>query len=258
MFIIKPYRTILILAIVILALLIGHGVGMTLKFGLGEDFALGFVPLMDFDREGNLPTFYSSTVLMLCGILLGLIAVVLFQMNERGWLYWAGLSLLFLFVSVDESISIHEQLIRPLREAFDLSGIFYFAWVIPYMLILLILAAIYFRFLVRLPQPTRKLFVLAAIIFLSGALGCELIGGYYFELVQEKLTLIYALITTTEELLEMVGVLVFLYAIMAFIKHELNGIQISIASSEDAVTGLLDRPMAVANSSRQRMSASSD
>ena len=141
MFQIKPIKTIRIFLTVIVLLLLGHVIGMTLKFGFDKPFAFGLVPLTDFDREGNLPTIVSSLMLLLCAVLLALIAYTVRNRKASGWIGWVGLSLLFLFVAIDESVSIHEQLIRPVREMFKLSGVLYFAWVIPYGIFALAVAA---------------------------------------------------------------------------------------------------------------------
>ena len=208
-----------------------HLLGLLLKFGFGFDFVFGFIPMVDFDREGNLPAYFSSFALFFCAASLALIAFVNFRSSVKNGVYWAGLAILFLFVSLDESISIHEQLIQPLRERFHLSGIFYFSWVVPYAIAVLIIALIYLRFLWRLPTPTRNLSFLSAAIFLSGALGCELVGGYYFESVNEKLDLTYAIITTIEELLEMIGVTLFLFTLFDYLQSEGPPIHIRVETS---------------------------
>jgi hypothetical protein len=55
----------------------------------------------------------------------------------------------------------------------------------------------------------------------GGALGFELIGGYWTELYGQE-NAAYALITTCEQSLQMTGILVFIYALMSYITSELN------------------------------------
>jgi hypothetical protein len=54
--------------------------------------------------------------------------------------------------------------------------------------------------------------LLSGALFVSGAVGMEMVGGGLAERGQQ-LTLLYDLITSIEEVLEMVGIAVFLFAI---------------------------------------------
>jgi uncharacterized membrane protein len=58
------------------------------------------------------------------------------------------------------------------------------------------------------------LFFLSAGLFLAGTLGLEMAGGRYVEMHGNG-TFTYALIATVEETLELIGLVVFLYALMA-------------------------------------------
>ena len=57
---------------------------------------------------------------------------------------------------------------------------------------------------------------MAGVLFLSGAIGLELIGGSYFA-AHGELNMSYVLIVTVEETLEMVGAAVLLYGLLAYI-----------------------------------------
>jgi hypothetical protein len=107
----KPKRIFQVLNAVVILLLLAHVISQVLKFAVnsGQDF--GWTHLFDLDREMNFPTYYSSTMLFVCSVLLGIIANQGRRTNKVAALYWAGLALLFLFVSVDEYSSLHEKLI---------------------------------------------------------------------------------------------------------------------------------------------------
>ncbi len=210
-------------------------IAIVLKFSFGQDFFFGFVPLVDLDREGNLPSYYQSCALLFCSILLMVIGIAGKKSQDRDWIYWIGLSLLFAFVSLDESISIHEQLIKPVRKLFNLSGIFYFAWVIPYGIIVALLALVHIRFFFRLPRKVFWLFAAAAACYIGGALGIELVGGYYFSKVHEQLDFNYALITTVEETMEMVGLIIFVCGLLEFIEQRYRQVQIQVGEKGSGV-----------------------
>jgi hypothetical protein len=56
---------------------------------------------------------------------------------------------------------------------------------------------------------------LAAVLYIGGAVGFELVGGYYAELHGEK-NLTFNLIATVEETLEMTGIVLFNYALLRY------------------------------------------
>ena len=88
--------------------------------------------MFDLDQEGNVPTFYASASLLFCTALLGVIAAAKKKQQSKDFVFWLFLSMIFALLSVDESASLHERLITPVRESFSSTGIFYYAWVIPY------------------------------------------------------------------------------------------------------------------------------
>jgi hypothetical protein len=174
-----------------------------------------FIKLFDFNLEANLPTYFSSLILLLNGVLLALIGCRYRAIGMKFW-HWYGMAIIFIFLSLDEMIQIHEQLRGPMEALFNTSGILYFAWFIPYILATIIVAVAYFKFLMRLPKPILKLFILAAVLFISGAVVMEALSGMHAEVHGEN-NIEYALIYTVEELLEMSGSVVFLYALITYI-----------------------------------------
>ncbi|NJR71316.1 MAG: hypothetical protein HC771_23860 [Synechococcales cyanobacterium CRU_2_2] len=108
---------------------------------------------------------------------------------------------------MDELMSIHEIFIEPVRGALNVSGVFYYAWIIPANRFGLALFSAVFRFWLSLLTPVRLLFGLAAALFLGGSIGMEMVGGYYVSIAQPDW--IYRLIHHGEEFLEMAGISVF-------------------------------------------------
>jgi hypothetical protein len=81
-----------------------------------------------------------------------------------------------------------------------------------------------------LPAQTRRAFVLAGAIYIGGALGMEMIDGLYASLYGEK-NLTYAFLTTIEETLEMLGIVVFLHTLLTYLKRYVTTIRISIGNN---------------------------
>ena len=213
---IDPTRASRLLLGVALALLAAHLAGLISRFYFGHDYVRGLVPLFDFVVEANLPTWFSSIILAIASMLLALITGTERAVGGRFVRHWAVLSVVFAVLSLDEIAQLHEKMMAPSREFFGASGLLYFAWVIPAGFFVLILGAVYFRWLIALPRHTRRLFVVAALVFIGGALGLELFegqlseSGRYFDAT-------YMVLVTIEESAEMLGVIVFVYALAQYL-----------------------------------------
>lgn len=179
--------------------------------------------LLYLPSDGNIPEWYSSSMLLICAILLAMIAIAVGR--SRYIIHWVGLSILFLYLSADEAASIHEKLSSVLEGRLNTSGILYYAWVIPYAAFVLVFVCAYLMFFINLPANTRLLFLIAGLFYVGGALGGELIEGYYTTLYGAS-GLIYSLIMHAEEVLEMLGVVVFFYALLLYISSHVREINI--------------------------------
>ncbi len=199
---------------------------------LGHGELMGFIPLFDFDHEKNVPTLYSSAALMLSALLLLLIAVQ-HKAADNSWTPWLGLSAILGFLAVDELAQIHEKLTVPVQSLLNTSGIFYYAWTIPYLLLIGILFLFYFRFLMRLPRRTKYLFITAGTIFITGAVGFEMIGSVLIQSGLGRNTLQTRLIYTCEEVLEMFGVVVFIYALFDYVLLKFKSFSIQVNRHND-------------------------
>lgn len=219
-----------VFAAAVLFLTAGHLACQTFRLFLGHSYMRGLVPLFDFDREHNFPSYYSAASLAFCALLLSLIALSP-RTGRADLRCWRGLAILFGCLSVDEAVGLHEKLIIPLQSVLGASGFLYYAWVIPYGLLVLVLGLSLTRFLRRLPPPTRRQFLLAAALYLSGALGLELFGGRYYEAHHGAADLHYTLLTTAEELLEMVGVVVFIDALLSFMALQVDGFMLRLTAT---------------------------
>ena len=186
------------------------------------------------DSEQNIPSLYSTMLLLISALLLSVIAVLKSKQRAAYAKYWALLSVGFLVMAIDEAASIHEITIRPMRNLLGGGelGIFHFAWVVPGIILVLALAVYFLKFLSHLPANTRSGFLLAAALFIGGSIGFELIGGRYAELHGTQ-SLFYSLIVTVEESLEMAGVIVFIRALLVYITETYKDVQFRFDNSTD-------------------------
>jgi hypothetical protein len=214
----------------IVCLLIGLSLlGQYAKFCYGHTMLKGFVPTFYVDLESSAPTWYSSAALGLAGGLLALIASAKFQSTDNHRWHWTMLSGLFFALSLDEIAMIHELPIDPLREYWRAGGALYYPWVVPGAALVGLVGLFYLPFYLSLPRPTQRGFLLAALLFVGGAIGVEMISAAHADVFGEE-NLDYALIVTLEELLEMLGIVVFVRSLLDHIERHLGGLQLQIAA----------------------------
>ncbi len=186
-----------------------------------------FKDLFNLDHETNIPSLYSAASLLFCSILLASISKAKKLAGNNNYGSWLGLSIVFFYLSFDEFISIHERLILPLRNAYNTRGLFYYPWVIVGAIFVFIFLLVFGRFIITLPKKTRRLFLIAGTIYVAGAIGTEMVGGYYADYYTVD-DMIYVLITTLEEVLEMLGIIVFIYALLSYISSYMNGVDVGL------------------------------
>ena len=195
-----------------------------------EHGPLNVVPLLDLHGEATLPAWYSSILLFIAALLLTPIAWIKTVRRERFRRHWVVLAGLFLLLSMDEAISVHERIAWPIRRILEPDGPFYYGWVIPGLILVLGLGVAYAQFLLHLPASTRRRVVLAGALFVSGALLLEMIGGAY-EARHGNETGAYRALSACEEILEMVGATVFVHALVEHIRVEWGGITLVLSDT---------------------------
>lgn len=191
---------------VIGGLVCGGGLAVELaRYGGGLDPDVWLRSALSLSYEGNLPTWYSSGLLWTAALGLGLCGR---RDDGRARVRWRVLAALFMLMSLDEAISLHEHL-----GGAELHGVLYFSWVVPGALLTAAFAVTYLGFWLNLPPATRRGFAWAFGIYVGGALGMELPLGAWFEVHGDE-NLGYALLDAVEESLEILGLSVFLVAIL--------------------------------------------
>ena len=223
-FVIVPRRFLIGLLSFIGLLLLANIIGLYSTYGLGHDYVFGLVPLFDFNGEKNVPAFYSAVALLVASLLLFSVSS-LNKKSDEGYYGWTLLAVIFAFLSLDEIASIHERLIAPVRETLDVNGVLFFAWVIPYGAALVVFVASYSKFLWKLPTNIRNLFIISGAMFVTGAIGFELLEGRQVELYGYH-NFLFSIFYTCEELLEMVSIAIFIYTLLLHISTRFGTISI--------------------------------
>jgi len=167
--------------------------------------------VLDVDEEQAIGAWWGSALLFLGAVLATSAAAASPSRTlRRGW--WA-LSVFVLLISLDETIALHEVVSQRLRARFDTSGVLHHAWVVPATLILVVLAVLAVPFVRALTARTRRLLLMAGGLFVGGGLGFEVVGGPFKNRYGEQ-GLPYMVPTHLEEMLEMAGASVLVYALL--------------------------------------------
>lgn len=186
---------------------------------------LGLVRLFDLDEEHNIPTVFSASLLLFCSLLLGLIAAGK-QLDNRYGKYWSGLSLIFIFLAMDEMFMIHEKINATLNPIVGSAKGQY--WDVFNCMFVVIFSSLYLKFLLHLPKRIQINFVLGFACFFIGAVGIELIGVKFCNDLYHQNSFLKEAITTMEECLELIGLAIFINGLLLYIGYFIKDIHINI------------------------------
>lgn len=126
-----------------------------------------WLDVLNMDRELNLPTLFSTMLLLTAARLLMQLSKASLQESADDWTL---LSRIFMFLAVDEALQIHEILILPdLRH--HIHPALASTWVIPYSLISIGLLLRFRHFLTTLSAKTSNGVLCAGGVYISGAIG---------------------------------------------------------------------------------------
>lgn len=228
----NPRKTLLVLFSIII-LLVGLSIwGQYLKYfpqsfdmhGAWQEFGIDLLMRSFYtDSESNVPTYFNTIILFIPSMLLGIIGTWKTSIKDKFKLHWIGLSLIFLYLSLDEAAVLHEKLIEPMRSTFNFEGyygIFYFAWVIPGMAAVLLFALAYLKFFLHLGTKYKLLFFFSLGIYVGGIIGGEMLSGHFAGSIGFK-NFTYAMYTSLEESLEWSGCSLIIYSLLTYIQQYL-------------------------------------
>jgi hypothetical protein len=177
----------------------------------------GRIWLLDVDVEVSVFTWVSILAFYSVAIVLAYIGLCLDTARPRNRAFWIGLSLVFLALSLDEHSGIHEKLSGLIAAYVQGSGLLHFAWAAPAGILSLLGLAAVVPFIRALPGRVFALMLVSALVFLCGAVVLEMIGGAIAESAGIA-SRAYRVATNLEEMAELGGLLLFMYALMLFIE----------------------------------------
>lgn len=226
---ISSRKVLRILLLTIFILLIGNIVTIILLPVFDYNYNKSIIRMFNFNTEQNIPTLFSFLILGISSCLLFFIAKSN-KNTKQDFKYWLFLGFVFMFLAVDEAVSIHEIIGVIVQKKYKTEGVFYFAWIIPYGILLLLLLIPLKTFLQKLPKNILRLFLISGLIFVIGAIGFEMVGSkIWYDTGKNNMN--YLITYSIEETLEMIGISLFIYALLKYITiTQLKPIVISFKS----------------------------
>ncbi|HMQ32331.1 MAG TPA: hypothetical protein PKD53_16485, partial [Chloroflexaceae bacterium] len=215
---IRPRRVLQVLALLAVGLaLLNLGV-QVLRYLFGGLVPNNVLNLFDVNREANVPTFYSVLLLLLASGLLLAVAVASRRLARPFVGHWYVLSAVFLALAMDEFIQLHELVSALLAQSLGITDVrSHFLWVIPAALAGVAVGFAFLRFLLHLPRVFRLRVLLAGACLVGGAMGLEAVAAAHASFYGIT-NLPHSLIFTVEELLEMLGVIVLVWALLHYLR----------------------------------------
>lgn len=218
-------RLLRLMVAAIAVLVAAHVATRYLGYRLDDYYMVGLGPLFDLDDEANLPTLYSTlTLLLAAAILSGIASCERDDRSRRR--HWLGLAAVFAVLAVDEAAQLHELIGGLIETRITTSGYLYYSWIVPYAGLLIALAVLYGRFLFGLPRQTGILITVAGLIHGAGVIGLEAVAARHDQLHGQDWT--FGALATVEEIFEMAGVAIFVYALLTYAERRHGDLQVSI------------------------------
>lgn len=180
-------------------------------YNFGTETFLKDLRQIALDTEHCLGSYYSSVLMLVAALLMAVTGQSC--ENRRRRKQWFLLALIFVFMSVDESVSFHEVMINPLRPFFTFSSYLHYAWIVPGALFVLIVGLAYIPFVFALEPDIRNRIILSGLLYVTGALGMEAIGGHFISIGGEDHPY-YIMAFIIEESLEVMGLTLFATALL--------------------------------------------
>jgi hypothetical protein len=194
---------------------------------LAETFMPGMIArkmasTFNLDYEHNVPTFFSFVQLWAAALILVFIASWASRERSRDARYWWVLAAMFVYLGVDELEEIHEIPAKILRTKFHLTGVLYYAWVIPAALACLAVGLFFLRFVLRLPTRTRNGVIVSGTAFVFSAIVGDMVSGYFFSHFGGGNSLAMMIENIVEEAGEMLSIAYFIHTLLCYYQEHIG------------------------------------
>ena len=172
-----------------------------------------YISFFDLDEEESLGTWFSTGILFFAGLFSLFHARYPGTKLKRWHFCWWLLGIGFCILSLDEVAGFHEFVNTVVEDTH---------WTTFGAILVLAMGLVFLPFMLSLPIRTRILFLISGAIYVGGAVGVEW-ATIWYEDEGELDTLAYNLWNAVEEGMEMFGIILYIYALLAHIRDTWEG-----------------------------------
>lgn len=165
----------------------------------------------DLDTEWNAPTIFQAATLLFCAVLLVRNGRASLRAARWPVIGWFALAAVFVLLATDELFGFHNRLGALVPRAWGEVPGFRYRWVVPGIAVVAAIAAASVPFLLSLPRRAALRLVAAGAVYVTGAIGFEMLAAYLHDKVGAT---VYDLCSVIEETLEMAGMTLFAAALL--------------------------------------------
>jgi hypothetical protein len=207
----RPEKAAFFLFAIMMTLIVAHLIAMQIVFNealeMQEKFSIEYwhFSVFDLDEEESFGTWFSAVILLVASTILIYQARVLRAREDAWYRWWMILGWAFCLLSIDEVVGLHELL----NTVFEKNS-----WTIAGFGVLAFIGLAYLPFLWHYRGRTATLFVIAGVLYGGGAVGIEHFSG------TDLNSLRYNMLTGLEEGMEMLGIIILIYAALDFIRSD--------------------------------------
>lgn len=170
------------------------------------------------DGEANFGGWFSAVALLYCGHLLFLVAQQKHPAISARKRAWKSLAIIFVLLSIDEYVGVHELINGPLNQALHAHGFLNFTWVLGGLAFAIVVLGSMLGLLRSLPRPYLAWFLAAGVCYVGGAVFMESISGKMLE-AHGTISVQYWTSTIIEESMELSGISAFVCALTSFLNY---------------------------------------
>lgn len=186
-----------------------------------------FLLKFDVGGEQTVAAWLSSMIMLLCALLLFYLATMKRHLRQPYATHWLGLAIIFLGLSMDEAVGMHEMMITPMQEMLHTEGAFLYAWVIPALVFVGAVGLLYLGFLWHLPASFRLRIIVAGAVFVGGAVGFEMLEGALAGFYRQHLV-VYEAAIHLEDTLEFAGLILFLNTLLLYARTQSDELRLRL------------------------------
>jgi hypothetical protein len=214
---IRSDQTMKVFGSIVIGLAIACFIRLFIKYQIEPSLYPSVLELFNMDADKNIPVYFYVFLLIIGTLLTSSITLVQIRQNSPQKYGWIVLTLIVFAMSIDKAVRFHDYLIHFIQRILtrNIAGIIIYPLAIVLLIVGLAILVLLVKFLRDLPENTRKSFIIAACVYLSGALVLEMIGSSFYDYSGQN-NLVYDLLTIVEESMEMVGIIAFIKVLIKF------------------------------------------